>query len=55
MEVEADNLTWADFRTRLERKFLLQAEEGVQLEKFIHLKQGDMNMLINPMSLPDLD
>ena len=44
MEAEVDNLTWADFRTRFERKFLSQAEEGVQLEKFIQLKQRDMKV-----------
>jgi len=36
--------TWADFRMRFGLKFLSSAEENLQMEKFISLKQGDMTV-----------
>ena len=36
--------TWADFRTRFGLKFLSSAEENLQMERFIALKQGDMSV-----------
>ena len=42
--VEHVEFDWAEFRVRFERKFLSRAEEDIQLERFIHLKQGDMTI-----------
>ena len=36
--------TWRYFRTRFETKFLSQAEQSLQLEKFLSLKQGSMTV-----------
>ena len=36
--------TWADFRARFMLKFLSSAEENLQMERFITLKQGDMSV-----------
>ena len=34
--------TWADFRERFGLKFLSSAEENLQMESFLALKQGDI-------------
>ena len=36
--------TWADFRERFGLKFLSSAEENLQMERFLALKQGDMSV-----------
>ena len=36
--------TWADFRERFRLKFLSSAEENLQIERFLALKQGYMSI-----------
>ena len=36
--------TWEDFRQRFEMKFLSQAERGIQMERFLTLKQGSLTV-----------
>ena len=36
--------TWADFRERFGLKFLSSAEENLQMDRFLALKQGDMSV-----------
>ena len=36
--------TWEDFRVRFEMKFLSQAEQSLQMEKFLTLKQGSLSV-----------
>ena len=53
IELDGRNVTWDGFRERFDRKFLSQAEESVQLERFINLKQGSLLLMsasINSMS-----
>ena len=41
-ETDEEAITWEDFRQRFEAKFISESERGVQLEKFINLKQGKL-------------
>ena len=41
-ETDEEAITWGDFRQRFEAKFISESERGVQLEKFINLKQGKL-------------
>ena len=36
--------TWDDFRQRFEMKFLSQADQSMQMERFLALKQGSMSV-----------
>lgn len=38
-ETDEEAITWEYFRQRFEAKFIFESEKGVQLEKFINLKQ----------------
>ena len=42
--MEGRDIGWFGFWERFERKFLSQAEESMQLEKFISLKQGRLSV-----------
>ena len=41
-ETNEEEISWDDFKRRFEAQFISESEKGEQLEKFIHLKQGDM-------------
>ncbi|MDQ4223664.1 hypothetical protein RBK84_04680, partial [Pseudomonas aeruginosa] len=41
-ETNEEEISWDDFKRKFEAQFISKSEKGEQLEKFIHLKQGDM-------------
>lgn len=42
-ETDEEEISWDDFKRKFEIQFISESEKDRQLEKFIHLKQGDLS------------